>query len=270
MLISELSCDPRTYLEGNYDSSGVADSVLGYLHQPPFALKVNATAFEHSSQISQKEHEQQTSKASDIVLDVLVRAYCEEQQDQEEHEQAEESAQEQAPVQEQEQEQERGPEQEEQLQEQADIHHFRRVMTSETGFDTKRSAMTEQLLSEASDLHGLVIDTLKLLPSDAGRTLLAHSAALVGKSLKMEKVDNTEFVQVAEAVIDCRDELLQALRQALLEAAALHEQDPWPDKLKEISFKIASLSARLGAHQRTRPPPPTTKTKRPKAHHKRQ
>ena len=110
-----------------------------------------------------------------------MRAYCEEQQDQEEHEPAEESAQEEAPVQEQEQEQERGPEQEEQLQEQAEIPHFRRVVTTETGFDTKRSAMTEQLLSEASDLHGLVIDTLKLLPSDAGRTLLAHSAALVGK-----------------------------------------------------------------------------------------
>ena len=105
--------------------------------------------------------------------------------------------------------------------------------------------------------------------ADVHRNLLAHSAVLIGKSMKVQKAEATVFPAMAGEFMDSRDDLVQKMQAALVDAMGMHGQEPLPAEAQSVRFRLASLSARLGLHQRTRSPPPTTKTKRPKAHHKR-
>ena len=121
----------------------------------------------------------------------------------------------------------------------------------------------EELASEASMVHSLVKQCATLLDAEVYRVVLAHSAALVGKSLKL---DGNTFVETAKGFIDCRDDLILKLVEAV---TRLKESSPSSAGVCGIHSSLVSLSARLGMHQRTPLPRPTSKTKRPKAHHKR-
>ena len=119
--------------------------------------------------------------------------------------------------------------------------------------------------SEASLIHDLVKQLSSYVDAAAHRTLLAQSAALVGKNRKLQKVPEEEYRAPAEVIIDTRVDLLREMQAAIANATDVSASS---QEVQSIQCALTSISLRLGLHHRTQTPRPTTKTKRPKAHHK--
>ena len=101
---------------------------------------------------------------------------------------------------------------------------------------------------------------------DSFRKIVARSAALVGKC-KTLKADRPDLkVVLADIQSEWRTLKAEVKEFKLLERRAM--EDPVAQLSESEPLKLATISSRIGVHQRTRPPPPTTKTKRPKARHK--
>jgi len=138
---------------------------------------------------------------------------------------------------------------------------------------TKLHLMAEQLASEASDIHSFVVDNKSLFSYDAHRILLAHSAALTGKARKIRTLScdsQAAFFTRADDFIDSRCDFFRKLKEIVESMQACEDDlDSTSAKSRLLQSSIATLSQRIWQHQRTRVPRPTTKTKRPKAHHRR-
>ena len=78
--------------------------------------------------------------------------------------------------------------------------------------------------------------------------------------------DCQEFFAGADDFMDTRDQFFTKWSAI---AETVGENSGNAPETKAIQSSIASLSQRIGQHQRVRQPRPTSKTKRPKAHHKR-
>jgi len=160
-------------------------------------------------------------------------------------------------------------------------------IVSNEGFEAEVEAM-RQSLSASTHAHDDAVNTMRTeirashdmvmeyrrmrelckieANEDLFRKVLARSAALVGKS----KALSVERTDLKEAALAIRDEYvawkadfkeLRTHDKSAVESGVLSADQP-------TSSTMSSLTARIGIHQRTRPPPPTTKTRRPKAKHK--
>ena len=126
--------------------------------------------------------------------------------------------------------------------------------------------IADQLSDEASIIHNWIGMSKNVFTNDSYRCLLAHSAALIGKSKKLHGLacesKKSDFFLRTHDFVDCRDEFLQKAME-IAKADMIVSVNPG------LQSSIATLSQRLGQHQRIRPPRPTTKTKRPKSHSRR-
>jgi len=137
------------------------------------------------------------------------------------------------------------------------------------GRNGDEAALSKFLCAEARSMHESIMDKKRLRATfgieageDVFRRILAQSAALLGQSMKFEKEQSAGSTGVA--LFKSRFEELKADLKTLRAC----EQEATEAETRADAFKIKSMSARLGMHQRVRDDPPTTKTKRPGAKHR--
>jgi len=137
------------------------------------------------------------------------------------------------------------------------------------------AAARAHVQSEIRSLHNDIMEVKKEMSfeDDAFRKIVAQSAALIGKSRRL--VPDLSRHQVHACIADLRMTYrgllsdLKAFLKDWLYSQLMADSEAEPSAMRTRSSAICSLAARLGIYQRTRAAPPTTKTKRPKAKHKR-